>query len=146
MNWKVIIAGKPALKFAKDGVADYEKRLRRFAKLEIVTVRDGSREDVSERLLKASEGCFRIALDERGASWTTMDFVEKVNAWEMRGVKTVALLIGASDGHTEELRKSCDLTLCLGTMTLQHEMALLILMEQIYRVYNIKAGTPYHRV
>ena len=145
MKWKIVIAGKPALKFAKDGIADYEKRLRRFATVEVVTVRDGSSEDVSERLLKASDGCFRVALDERGESWTTMDFVAKVNAWEMQGVKQVALLIGAADGHTEALRAQCDAILQLSAMTLQHEFALLLLLEQIYRVYNVKAGTPYHR-
>jgi len=145
VKWKIVIAGKPALKFAKDGIADYEKRLRRFATVEVVTVRDGSSEDVSDRLLKASDGCFRVALDERGESWTTMDFVTKVNAWEMQGVKQVALLIGAADGHTEALRKQCDAILQLSAMTLQHEFALLLLLEQIYRVYNVKAGTPYHR-
>ena len=145
MKWKIVIAGKPALKFAKEGIAEYEKRLRRHASVEIVTVRDGSSEEVSERLLKASEGCFRIALDERGQAWSTMDFVGHVNDWEMRGVKQVALLIGAADGHTPDLRNQCDVILQLSSMTLQHEFALLLLLEQIYRVYNVKAGTPYHR-
>jgi len=145
MKWKIVIAGKPALKFAKDGIAEYEKRLRRFATVEIVIVRDGSSEDVSDRLLKASEGCFRVALDERGESWTTMQFVDSVNTWEMQGVKQVALLIGAADGHTAALRTQCDAALQLSAMTLQHEFALLLLLEQIYRVYNVKVGTPYHR-
>lgn len=146
MKWKIVIAGKPALKFAKDGIAEYQKRLRRFATVEVITVRDGSSDDVSDRLLDASVGCFRIALDERGESWTTMRFVDAVNTWEMRGVKKVALLIGAADGHTESLRTQCDGILQLSAMTVQHELALLLLLEQIYRVYNIKTGTPYHRV
>lgn len=145
MKWKIVIAGKPALKFARDGIAEYQKRLNRLATVEVITVRDGSSEEVSERLLKASEGCLRIALDERGETWTTMRFVDSVNAWEMRGVKQLALLIGAADGHTEALRSQCDATLQLSAMTLQHEFALLLLLEQIYRVYQIKAGTPYHR-
>lgn len=145
MKWKIVIAGKPALKFAKDGVAEYEKRLRRFATVEVITVRDGSSDEVSDRLLKASDGCFRVALDERGDSWTTMQFFDVVNAWEMQSVKQVALLIGAADGHTAALRNQCDATLQLSAMTLQHEFALLLLLEQIYRVYNIKTGTPYHR-
>jgi 23S rRNA (pseudouridine1915-N3)-methyltransferase len=60
-------------------------------------------------------------------------------------IKTAAFLIGAADGHSEELRKSCDMVLTLSAFTLQHELALLVLLEQIYRVATLKSGSPYHR-
>jgi 23S rRNA (pseudouridine1915-N3)-methyltransferase len=60
-------------------------------------------------------------------------------------VKTIAFLIGAADGHTPELRDKCDLLLSLSSMTLQHEIALVVLMEQLYRIETIHAGSPYHR-
>ena len=64
----------------------------------------------------------------------------------MRGdVKTVAFLIGAADGHSEELREKCDLLLTLSGFTLQHELALLVLLEQLYRLTTLKSGSPYHR-
>jgi 23S rRNA (pseudouridine1915-N3)-methyltransferase len=64
----------------------------------------------------------------------------------MRGdVKTVAFLIGAADGHNEALRGKCDLVLTLSPFTLQHELALLVLLEQLYRVASLKSGSPYHR-
>jgi 23S rRNA (pseudouridine1915-N3)-methyltransferase len=63
----------------------------------------------------------------------------------MRGVKNIALLIGGADGHADELKNAADWTWSLGKLTLQHELALVVLLEQIYRAFTIKAGQPYHR-
>ncbi len=146
MQIRLIVAGKPALAYAKAGVEEYLKRLSRGGGHELVIIKAGNREEVSNRLLDRSQGCFRVALDERGESLTTRKFAERLEALEMRGdVKTVAFLIGASDGHTEELRDRCDLVLTLSPLTLQHELALLVLLEQLYRVASLKSGSPYHR-
>jgi 23S rRNA (pseudouridine1915-N3)-methyltransferase len=146
MQIRLIIAGKPALAYAKAGVEEYMKRLSRTGGHELVVIKAGDRSEVSTRLLERSQGCFRIALDERGELLTTRKFAEKLGALEMRGdVKTVAFLIGAADGHTPELREECDLTLTLSPFTLQHELALLVLLEQLYRVASLKSGSPYHR-
>ena len=146
MQVRLIVAGKPALAYAKAGVEEYLKRLSRSGGYELVVIKAGSRDEVSTRLLERSQGCFRVALDERGEYLTTRKFAEKIDALEMRGdVKTVAFLIGAADGHTPELRDACDLVLTLSPFTLQHELALLVLMEQLYRVASLKSGSPYHR-
>ncbi len=146
MQVRLIVAGKPALAYAKAGVEEYLKRLSRSGGYELVVIKAGSREEVSTRLLERSHGCYRVALDERGECLTTRRFAEKIDALEMRGdVKTVAFLIGAADGHTPELRDACDLILTLSPFTLQHELALLVLMEQLYRVASLKSGSPYHR-
>jgi 23S rRNA (pseudouridine1915-N3)-methyltransferase len=146
MQIRLIVAGKPALAYAKAGVEEYLKRLSRTGGHELVVIKAGGRDDVSARLLERSEGCYRVALDERGECLTTRKFAEKLDALEMRGdVKTVAFLIGAADGHTPELREKCDLILTLSPFTLQHELALLVLLEQLYRVASLKSGSPYHR-
>jgi 23S rRNA (pseudouridine1915-N3)-methyltransferase len=146
MQIRLIVAGKPALAYAKSGVEEYLKRLSRSGSHELVVIKAGNREEVSERLLERSQGCYRVALDERGECLTTRKFAEKLEALEMRGdVKTVAFLIGAADGHTPELRDACDLILTLSPFTLQHELALLVLLEQLYRVASLKSGAPYHR-
>ncbi|MGE9269861.1 MAG: 23S rRNA (pseudouridine(1915)-N(3))-methyltransferase RlmH, partial [Verrucomicrobiales bacterium] len=65
---------------------------------------------------------------------------------EMNGaIKTVSFLIGASDGHTASLRTQVDKVWCLSKLTLQHELALVVLLEQLYRVATIRRGEPYHR-
>lgn len=146
MRTLIAIAGKPALAFTKGAIEDYSKRLSRHGNYEIKVVKAGEPEAVSQRLLEATEGCYRIALDERGLTPTTRELSAKLEALEMDGaVKTVAFLIGASDGHTDALRQSCDLLLSLSKLTLQHEFALAVLLEQLYRVASIRSGSPYHR-
>lgn len=146
MNLRVIVAGKPALAYAKAGADEYLKRLSRPGGCELVTVKAGTSEEVSARLLERSQGCHRIALDERGERLGTREFARRLDSLERRGdVKTVAFLIGTADGHTPALRESCDMLLSLSTFTLQHELALLVLLEQLYRVASLKSGSPYHR-
>ena len=146
MRFRVIVAGKPALGYAKTGVEDYLKRLARHGSYELCHVKAGDSEAVSARLLEASAGCYRIALDERGETPTTRKFAQRMDALEMAGeVKTVAFLIGAADGHTPAFRDECDMVLSLSSMTMQHELALVVLLEQIYRLATIKSGSPYHR-
>lgn len=142
----MIVAGKPALDYAKVAVEEYTKRLRRYGSYEINVVKAGDRDAVSARLLEASEGCYRIALDERGETPATRQLATRIEDLEMRGeVKAVAFLIGASDGHSPGLRSECDMILSLSSLTMQHELALVVLLEQLYRIATIKSGSPYHR-
>jgi len=146
MQVRIIVAGKPALACAKAGVVEYLKRLSRMGGYELVVVRAGTGAEVSARLLERSQGCFRVALDERGESLTTRGLADKLQALDHRGeIKTLAFLLGAADGHTPQLRNACDWLLALSPLTLQHELALVVLLEQLYRVASLRAGSPYHR-
>lgn len=145
MNWRILTIGKPKLAYAAEGMAEYLKRLGPFAKTEVIAIKPARGESESEALFTRSEGMLRIVLDERGKQFASREFAAKVREWEQKSVKTVALLIGGSDGHSPELRQSADLLWALGKMTLQHELALLVVLEQIYRAYSINHGLPYHR-
>lgn len=147
MKHIIIAAGKPALSYCKEGVAEYLKRLKRYGTYELKHIKDGSSEDVSARHLEESDSadCIRIVLDERGEQLTTEQFLHKINHWEMHGEKRATYHIGASDGHTEKLRKNADLVWALSPLTLQHELALVVLLEQLYRIATIQKGEPYHR-
>ncbi len=146
MNWRFVVVGKPSLAFAKDGLAAYLKRLGRYARAEFVPVKMGKSAEEGERLLRASQGCYRIVFDERGESLATGELVKRVDSLEMNGaVKTVAVLIGGADGHSDAVREAADLAISFGRLTLQHELALVAAVEQIYRVYTLKRGEPYHR-
>jgi len=146
MKWQIAAIGKPSLSYAKSGVAEYTKRLKRYAPVELkADWKDGGQEKNSAQLLAASEGSIRIVLDERGDHWTTADFTERVRSWQMDGVKRVSLLIGGADGHSEDLRKKADHVVAMSGFTMQHELALLVLLEQVYRVHTILRGEPYHR-
>lgn len=141
----VLAADKPALAYARDGVSLFMERLKPLGRVELQFVKGGDSASVSGRLLKASEGCLRIAMDERGERWTTRQLEARVRSWQLQAEKKIAFLIGAADGHTEALRQSCVHVLSLSSMTMQHELALLVLLEQIYRVHTLLAGSPYHR-
>ena len=145
MHWKLIVVGKPALEYAERGMAEYLGRLKRYVKVEVIYLKDGPATVLAERYAKAAEGCLQVVLDERGVLPTTAEFRAQVDKWEMDGTKRVALMIGPADGHSVALRGSADYLLALSRFTLQHELALVVALEQIYRIYTLKKGEPYHR-
>lgn len=145
MKWKIISVGKPALPWAAAAVEDYLHRLRRMAQVEMIVVKQGSPSQVARRALESSEGAWRILLDEHGRQLASADFARWIAKQELGGRKCVALLIGGADGHPPEIREVADEVWSLSTMTLQHELALVVLMEQFYRACSILRGEPYHR-
>ena len=146
MTHRILVVGKPALSFAKTGIEDYLRRLKRHGKFSLEVIKDGSPTVVSQRLLEASKGSFRIILDERGKQPTTRQFANQMTNWiERPDIKEITYLIGHSDGHLPATREAADYVLSLSNLVLQHELATLMLAEQLYRLATIHAGTPYHR-
>jgi len=145
VNWSILAIGKPKLGFARAGVEEYATRLRGFAPVTLDCLKSSTREAESALLLQRSDKMLRIVLDERGEEITSRALAGKIAAWEQQSIKSVAVLIGGADGHTEALRNAAGWTWSLSKLTLQHELALVVLYEQIYRAYSIKAGMPYHR-
>lgn len=143
MNWKILAIGRPALPYARDGIGEYLRRLKAAGRIEEEFVK--ATPDAPERLLAKSEGFFRIFLDERGRQFTSRAFAAEIGKLENRGISRCALLVGGSDGWIDELRSRADLLWSLGQMTLQHELALVVALEQIYRAGTILSGSPYHR-
>jgi 23S rRNA (pseudouridine1915-N3)-methyltransferase len=142
MRWRIITTGKPSFVWSRDAAAEYEKRIRRFTALSVTHLKQTAG---LEAYRKASEGCFTVALDERGKSLTTLALYDQVMIWEQQGLKEVAIWIGGSDGFGENVSPHVDLTLRLGDFTLMHELALVVWLEQVYRVYTLKENIPYHR-
>ena len=87
-----------------------------------------------------------MVFEERGELLTTRELAGVVTDLEMDGtVKSIALIIGGAEGHGEAMRRAADRVISFGRLTLQHELALVAAAEQVYRVYSIKRGEPYHR-
>lgn len=145
MKWSLIAVGKPALSWAKDGAADYLGRLQRTQRVECVFVRDGSDEQVAKRVLEASDGSLRVLLDERGKLQRSTELAAWVRQRELSGCKHVSILIGGANGHAAAVRAAAQESWSLSPFTLQHELALVVLLEQIYRAGSILRGEPYHR-
>ncbi len=96
-------------------------------------------------MLERSKAIFRVALDERGEQVDSRALAKKLAHWEMHAGRDVALLIGGADGFAEEVRQAAGWVWALSRLTLQHELALVVALEQLYRAYTIKTGMPYHR-
>jgi 23S rRNA (pseudouridine1915-N3)-methyltransferase len=145
MHWKIITVGKPSLPWARTAIEDYLGRLKRSTKIEHVVVKEGPRDQVETQLLHASENSLRIILDERGKAHRSLELARWIEDHDIRGTKRASLIIGGADGHTERLRQSANECWTLSSFTLQHEIALVVLVEQIYRAYTILRKEPYHR-
>ncbi|WP_293171954.1 23S rRNA (pseudouridine(1915)-N(3))-methyltransferase RlmH [Oceanithermus sp.] len=143
MRWRIVAVDKPKLRYAREGVAFYRERLGALTGVELLTVRPGPQ--AARRQLELSEGWFRVVLDERGELLRSLELARRIERWEGRGVGRVALLVGGAEGHADEVRAAADWLWSLSPLTLQHELALVVAMEQIYRAYMIKRGSPYHR-
>lgn len=102
--------------------------------------------DEAERALKAAADCpFKIALTEGGRQFTSDEFAKVLKRKADDGTKACAFLIGGPDGHGPAALAAADTQLSLGTMTLPHGLARVVLVEQLYRAATILAGHPYHR-
>ena len=145
MDWKIVTVGTPSLKYPKLGVEDYLGRLKKAGKAELVHLRCSGAEDAAKKMLEASEGCYRVLLDEHGKSFRSLEWARWIERKQEEGVRRIAFLIGGSEGHPEELKQKCDFSLTLSALTLMHELALLVLLEQVYRAECILSGHPYHR-
>jgi 23S rRNA (pseudouridine1915-N3)-methyltransferase len=132
---------------------DYLRRLSRYAKVREVEVREASRaptveaqrEEEAERLLaRAPGGATVIALAREGAAWTSEELAGRVEAWRM-AARPLALVIGGSRGLAPGLVASAAVRWSLGPLTLPHELARVIVTEQLYRAFTIIRGEPYHK-
>ncbi len=149
MKTQLLIPGKPKLAYAQTGCDFYLKRLKPYGNYELNWLKESAQKHPSEQLLNASEGWVRIAIDERGKSYTTEEFLaltqELQHDPEHRHKKGLCFLIGSANGHMAELRQKSDEIINVAPWVLQHELALLMLLEQLYRIESLKAGSPYHR-
>jgi 23S rRNA (pseudouridine1915-N3)-methyltransferase len=85
-----------------------------------------------------------ILLDSRGRQFTSEEFAELLRDQQDRGTQNLLFAVGPADGFSDEARSSADLILSFGKMTLAHELARVVLLEQIYRAFTILKGHPYH--
>jgi 23S rRNA (pseudouridine1915-N3)-methyltransferase len=145
LRWRFVVVGKPRLAYARDGAAEYLGRLKGFAPVEIGHVKASDPAREGERLLALSEGCFRLVLDERGKTFSSRAFAAEVEKISLQPRKTCAVIIGGSDGLPPSVREKADLLWSLSPLTLQHELALVVALEQLYRAHTLLAGLPYHR-
>lgn len=104
-------------------------------------------EEEGEKLLGSlQEGGRLIVLDERGKSMTSVHFAKMLEDFRDSGSKHLTIALGGPDGHCEKVRQRADLLLSFGALTWPHQIARILLSEQLYRAATILSGHPYHRI
>lgn len=132
---------------------DYAGRIDRHGKINTIEVKpsaaqasDSKSSEESESLLaKTKTSTVIIALDETGTQYSSMQLAGMMREDMLRGRSHWSLLIGGANGHSKELRGKAQRVWSLSSLTLPHEMARVIVLEQIYRALSIIHNEPYHR-
>jgi 23S rRNA (pseudouridine1915-N3)-methyltransferase len=145
MQWKIITVGKPVFPWARAAADEYFGRLQRLAKVEHVIIKDGPLDHVETQIRSAAAEGLRIMLDERGKELRSVDFASWIQQQDNQARKRASLIIGGASGHSAALRSWADEIWTLSSFTLQHEIALIVMAEQLYRAYSILKNEPYHR-
>ena len=151
MRYRIASVGRPDGGPFAAAVATYLPRLSRLAPAELVVVKPGRGRDVDARRRHEADGLRAVtvgrsvALDERGRAFGTVVLAEHVVGLELRGESRLTLWVGGADGLDPGLRDEADERWRLSDLTLAHELALALLLEQLYRVESWRAGHPYHR-
>jgi len=152
MRIRFIWPGKTKDEHLRALIAEYLKRLTRFVRCEVIETREGPGpnragvEKESRRLLEAIPTVsLAVLLDVKGREWSSPELADEVSRWENDSVKEVAIVIGGPDGISDGLSERAQKRWRLSRLTLTHEMARMLAVEQLYRAYTIKRGLPYQK-
>ena len=155
MKLRFVWIGKTRRAPIKELVEEYLERLRHFAPVEVTELRDrkdvgGDRRQIIDReggdiLSRLSNGAFVVALDERGREMDSLKLAEFIDRHRTGGTRQMEFVIGGPAGLSDEARQRAGLVLSLSRLTLTHEMARVLLTEQVYRALTIIHDLPYQK-
>ena len=139
-----VVVGKIKESFYREAVAEYVKRLSRFAKIEIKEIAEGANPEAEKGdILRACKG-YVIALAVEGEKLSSEKLAKKIKTLTDAG-KDITFVIGSSCGLADEVKERADYRLSFSDMTFPHQLMRVILAEQVYRAFMINAGSTYHK-
>ena len=159
MKIKIVTVGKLKEKYLKDGIAEYSKRISRFAAVEMIELADEKTPDrasdsENEKILelegnrilsKIGDREFVVVLAIEGKTRSSEEFSKQLEQASINGYSTLTFVIGGSLGLSPQVKNRANLSLSFGRLTLPHQLMRLVLVEQIYRAFTIQQGSPYHK-
>jgi 23S rRNA (pseudouridine1915-N3)-methyltransferase len=150
MKIRFIWIGKTRDAHIRALVDKYFKRLSRFVKFEIAELKEsasheGSLEEGKRILAALRDDALIILLDVAGREWSSHELAAEIERWQQESRKEIIFIIGGQDGVSEEVIKRARIRWSLSRLTLTHEMARVVLIEQLYRAYTIIHGLPYQK-
>lgn len=159
MKITILTVGKIKEKFYRDAISEYEKRLSRYCKLDIVEVADertpehasaAENQKILERegeriLANIRDNTYVIILAIKGKMLDSVELSKKISDLTVSGVSDITFIIGGSLGLSDAVVKRGDFLLSFSPMTFPHQLMRVILLEQVYRSYRIANNEPYHK-
>lgn len=159
LSVNIITVGKLKEKFLSDAVKEYSKRLSAFCKLNIIELDEtklfdkasdteiaNALKSESEKILaKVSKDAFVIAMCIEGKMYSSEEFSKLFDKISVEGKSRVDIIIGSSFGLSDEVKKRADLRLSVSPMTFPHQLFRVMLLEQVYRAFQISTGGKYHK-
>ena len=147
MNINILCVGKMKESYWRDASKEYEKRLSKYCSLSITELKEGADigkegEDIIKRVRDED---FVVALDLRGRTLTSEGLARRIEKLGLEGKSKIVIIIGGSDGISQEVLERSNLQLSFSTLTFPHQMIRIFLLEQLYRSFKIIKGETYHK-
>ena len=142
---KIICVGKIKEKYLRDAISDYEKRISKYHKINIIEVEDSIMKEESIRILKnIKKDDFVITLEINGNVISSVEFANKIDKLFITN-SNITFVIGGSDGIDDSVKERSNYSLSFSTLTFPHQLFRVILLEQIYRSFKIINNESYHK-
>lgn len=142
MKIHIITVGSPKLEYAKSGWGEYYGRLGHYHQVRISRIADKNND--ATHLLEAMENSYKVALEITGKQFDSPELAQWLNKKALES-REVSFIIGGPDGLPKEVLDAVDFKWSLSQLTLPHDLAMIVLLETLYRASTINAGQPYHR-
>ena len=141
----IICVGKIKENYLKEAINDYQKRINKYHKLEIIEIEDDNIINEKDRILKhINKKDYLIALDIQGIELTSIELSKKIDNIFINN-SNITFIIGGSNGIHDSIKNIVNYKLSFSKMTFPHQLFRLILLEQIYREYKINNNESYHK-
>ena len=151
MQIRLVCVGNLKEKFWQSATEEYKKRLQKFCNLQIIELDEQNKyQDVSKILSEegksiiANLGGYNILLDIEGKAYSSEDLANKIKQTLLTS-STITFIIGGSYGVSDEVKRSVQERISFGRITMPHNLARVVALEQIYRAFMINSGAKYHK-
>ncbi len=147
---KIICVGKIKENFYKEAIKEYQKRLTKYTKLEIIEIEDESIAEKAKKIegtkiqSKIKENDYVVTMEIEGTQLSSIELSKTLNNWQTKH-PNIVFVIGGSYGLSDEVKQRSNYKLSFSNMTFPHQLFRVILLEQIYRSYKIINGETYHK-
>ena len=143
MKIHIVTIGKPKLDYAKSGWDEYLGRLKRYHDIRLTQLADKYADDTS-KLKNVTKGSFVVGLIIEGKEFSSKVLAEFLISRKLEA-REVSFVIGGPEGLPADFQAACDVAWSFSKLTFPHDLAMVVLMESLYRASTINAGQPYHK-